>query len=430
MSHPVPGRPWAPLALAVVLALGVGSAGLFAQNAPAEASSGAPVLNTAAVADVGSGVLADAATGRIFWQKRPDEPWVPASLTKLVTSYLALERLETGEQNWDDFVPVGAATEAAALPRDSSLMFLEAGHRVRYGELLQGLAVASGNDAALTLATYLAGSEPAFTSLMNRRMAELGYDAFHFEDSHGYSPQNRITARQMALFSRQYLSRFPQALGLHSLTEMTYPLPANLPAGFRSRWGGIRQFNRNTLLGVYPGLDGLKTGFVEAAGYNLAATAQRGDFRLIAVVLGLPGANTRAGSEARNRAAAALLDWGFATFRPTALPQPALPSPRAWYTEADTLNLRPATSPVWPLSAAERDRVGVRVEAPAEVQGPWRAGQIWGRLVYALDQEPFFTVDLVAATDSQPAPWWKAAWQALSLWWRSLWGQAAPQTAP
>jgi D-alanyl-D-alanine carboxypeptidase (penicillin-binding protein 5/6) len=270
-------------------------------------------------------VLEDAASGKILFAYHPDLPLAPASLTKLVTLHLTYRQIAAGALGAGQLVAVPPEASWRSQEAGSSLMFLEPGQRVTVSELMQGLAVSSGNDAASALACAVAGNIPSFVELMNREMRRLGHNALRFVDPSGLSAANTVTARDFAAFCRDYIRLHPDSLAdLHARRSLTYPLPANLPAGptadppagagpAASAWPDpgappipIRQNNRNLLLWEYPGLDGLKTGYIEEAGYNIAATARRGDMRLIAVVLGVPAPDHARGGGRRRRRPAGL----------------------------------------------------------------------------------------------------------------------------
>ncbi|HTH12933.1 MAG TPA: serine hydrolase, partial [Spirochaetia bacterium] len=210
-----------------------------------------------------SAVLVDQLTGRILFQKQPDLPIPPASLTKLMTLHLTWKALASGRIHPEDPVPVTAATTGKAVPPGSSLMFLEPGQRVTVKELMLGLAVDSGNDAGMTLAQFLAGSQEAFVASMNAEAQELGLTRTVFFDAFGYDARNRTTAGDFSQFCRTYLTQHPQSVEfLHNVRELDYPLESNL-APQAKRLRTIHQTNRNTLLGAYPGADGLKTGYID-----------------------------------------------------------------------------------------------------------------------------------------------------------------------
>jgi D-alanyl-D-alanine carboxypeptidase (penicillin-binding protein 5/6) len=374
-----------------------------------------------------SAVLLDQLTGRILFQKQPDLAIPPASLTKLMTLHLAWKALAEGRVTPDTEVPITAATTGASVPPGSSLMFLEPGQKVSFRELMLGLAVDSGNDAGLTLAGYLGGSQPAFVVAMNLEAAALGLLGTVFYDSYGYDARNRTTAGDFAKFSRSYLAAHPQSVQvLHNVRQLAFPLAENRAPNDRRPARTIVQANRNTLLGAYPGADGLKTGFIEESGYNLAATALRGDQRLVVVILGVRGRTTEEGGRLRTAAAVRLLDFGFDLYplRPLTVPE-AVPV-RLWYSETPSLVPAPSGPTVYPLSSDEAALVQVRREGPSEVRGPLAAGQVLGRLVWSKEGRDFYTVNLVAPRAVGLAPWWSGLWDRIVLFFRGLTGVPAP----
>lgn len=235
-----------------------------------------------------SAIVMDVKTGRILHARNADAPVQPASITKILTLYLADEAIREGRVRPGDPVKISRR----AWRTGGSRMFIEAGSEIPLAELLKGVAVVSANDAAVAVAEYLAGSVPAFVERMNLKARELGMTQSVFRNPNGLPAKGQVTtARDMLILARAYLQRFPEALGLHSQQAFTY--------------GHITQPNRNTLLKSCPDVDGLKTGWVSAAGYHIVVTAKRDQTRLIAVVMGAKNPSSR------NREAQALLDEGF-----------------------------------------------------------------------------------------------------------------------
>jgi len=380
------------------------------------------------VPEAPSAVLLDQLTGRVLFQKQPDRPVSPASLTKLMTLHLAWKALAEGKIQPSDLVPVTPQTTGRAVPPGSSLMFLEPGQRVTVKELMLGLAVDSGNDAGMTLAQFLGGSQEGFVALMNAESRALGLDHTVFFDAYGYDARNLTTAGDFARFSRDYLAAHPQSvLVLHNVKELAFPLAENQAPGDHRRLRTILQENRNTLIGTYPGADGLKTGFIDESGYNLAATAMRNGQRLVAVILGVQGRDTAEGGRLRTAAGARLLDFGFATYPLRALPLPPMAPVRVWFSQPGSVAPVPAGPTVYPLAFDEEPGVGVRVEAPAEVEGPVAVGAVLGRLIWSRGGKDFHSVDLKAATPAPQAPWWVGLWDRIVLFFRGFTGTPAPK---
>ncbi|HYG57071.1 MAG TPA: D-alanyl-D-alanine carboxypeptidase family protein, partial [Symbiobacteriaceae bacterium] len=225
--------------------------------------------------DVKSAILLDYATGKVLFEKDADAATQPASLTKLMTLHLAYKRIAQGDMKPEDKVTVGTDAWAAKMP-GSSLMFLAPGQNVTVGEIMRGIAIPSGNDAAVALANHVAGSVSAFVDQMNKEAQSLGFKTMHFTDPSGLNPSNMVTAREYAQFARLYIQLHPQALKeLHSVVEFRYPLWENLSPEEKigknqGTYQPILQYNRNHLLGQMEGVDGLKTGFIDESGYNIA----------------------------------------------------------------------------------------------------------------------------------------------------------------
>lgn len=235
--------------------------------------------------------MMDFDTGAVLLAKDADSRMYPASMTKLMTAYLVFERLKNGTLSLDDAFPVSEK----AWHKQGSKMFVEVGTRVRIEDLLYGLIVQSGNDASIVLAEGIAGSEAAFARMMTEKARELGMAHTQFRNASGWPDEEHYTtARDMAILARILIRNFPEYYHFYSTREFTY--------------SGITQQNRNPLLGREIGADGLKTGYTDASGYGLTASAKRGDQRLILVVNGLDSAKERRLEAGR------LLDWGFRAF--------------------------------------------------------------------------------------------------------------------
>ena len=286
-------------------------------------------------------ILVDVASATILYAKQPDLVIPPASLTKVVAIDTALAAVARGELSLSErFVPPEPSWWTNQPPR-SSLMFLGPGQSVSLHDLLVGLAVPSGNDSAVAVAELVAGGVDGFADLMNARMRELGLiDPFFVEPS-GYSDRNTITARSFARFLLAHIERFPDALrDYYSQRTFTYPTADHVlrsgaapvaGAGSASATAAlgvapITQSNRNSLLWIDPSVDGFKTGYIDASGYNLAATASRTGRRLVAIVLGIDAPDAVTGTRIRTAEAAALLEYGFRAFESLSFGVPS-PSP-------------------------------------------------------------------------------------------------------
>ena len=241
-------------------------------------------------------ILVDFDSGTVLFEKAADDPFEPASLTKLMTVDLAFKELKEGRISLDDQFAVSEhAWRTGGAPAGGSAMYAEIHSNVPVRDLLRGVIVQSGNDAAIIMAEGIAGSEPAFAGLMNRRAAELGMKGSRFQNANGlHDPDQVVTARDLSILAREIISNYPEYYLIFSEPEFT--------------WNKIRQTNRNPLLDDNIGVDGMKTGFIKESGYNIVASALRNDQRLILVLGGLTSEDERE-AEAKK-----LLEWGFRNF--------------------------------------------------------------------------------------------------------------------
>ena len=240
---------------------------------------------------VSSWLLMDAKTGLTLAANNPDAPVEPASLTKLMTAFIVFREIERETISLDDIVVVSEK----AWRSEGSRMFIEVGDKVRIDDLLMGLVVQSGNDAAVALAEHVAGSEEGFADLMNQTASELGMDNSNFVNSAGMPhPDHYTTARDISQLSRAILIDQPEHYGRYKIREFT--------------WNGITQKNRNPLLGRDGSIDGIKTGHTRSAGYCLVGSAEKDGMRLIGSVMGASG------DRERGDAVYSLLRFGFAAY--------------------------------------------------------------------------------------------------------------------
>lgn len=236
-------------------------------------------------------ILIDAKSGQVLAEQNADDRLEPASLTKIMTAYLAFQELSAGRIHLDDMVTISPEASKA----EGSRMFAEIGTAIAVENLLKGMIIQSGNDASIALAEHMAGTENAFTFRMNEAASKLGMQNTHYENSMGLpNPNHFASARDMALLTRALINEFPEYYRWHSLKEFTY--------------NNIKQTNRNRLLWVDPTVDGVKTGHTDGAGYCLVASAVRNDMRLISVVMGTKSDSARASMNAE------LLNYGYRYF--------------------------------------------------------------------------------------------------------------------
>ncbi|MGJ3232389.1 MAG: D-alanyl-D-alanine carboxypeptidase family protein [Oceanicaulis sp.] len=232
-------------------------------------------------------VIMDFGSGDVLFSKNGDEPMPPASMSKLMTALMVFEALESGELSMETELPVSeTAWRRGGSASGSSTMFLEVGSRATVRDLLQGIIVQSGNDACIVVAEAIGGTEENFADMMTERAQELGLETANFENATGWpDPDHRISPLDLARLAAHIIEEYPGYYGIYEQEEFTY--------------NGIRQFNRNPLLGVFPGADGLKTGHTSESGYGLVASAEQDGERRIVVFNGLESSQARADTAER-----------------------------------------------------------------------------------------------------------------------------------
>ncbi|MDR1626139.1 MAG: D-alanyl-D-alanine carboxypeptidase [Spirochaetia bacterium] len=366
-------------------------------------------------------VLMDAKTGVILYQKNPSLPHPPASLAKIMTIHILLEKISAGELSLNQEIRPPEASWATNLPRDSSLMFLGPGQRLTLLDLLKGLAVSSGNDAAVAAAILSSGSVPAFTGLMNEEARKMGCGGLFFAEPSGYDARSSITALDFARFLRIYVSRHPQALAaLHSLREFTYPRQENMPEG--NGPNPITQTNRNSLLFSYPGADGIKTGYLDESGYNIALSAQRGAMRLILVLLGERGASPQAGIRARDGDSRRLLDFGFDNFTTQKFSSPAPQAVRVWKGEQEQIVPEAPAEILLTIPKGTENHLKGEISQTLYVTAPVKKGDILGTLRVSLEEKIIYEGKLTAASDVPRGSWWDVFTDSIIIFFRDLFG--------
>jgi serine-type D-Ala-D-Ala carboxypeptidase (penicillin-binding protein 5/6) len=246
-------------------------------------------------------ILIDAESGAVLYEKAPDQLFAPASLTKLMTVEVVFDQIALGNYKLDqEFTVSENAWRRGGAPSGGSTMYAAIHSRVKVRDLLKGAIIHSGNDACIALAEAIAGNEGDFARLMNDRARELGLKKSNFTNSNGLTDRNmRTTARELAKLSAHIIATYPEYYRWFGEREFT--------------WNKIRQFNRNPLLALGIGADGLKTGSTQEAGFNLVGSAVQNGLRLIVVIAGAKSERDRA-DEARK-----LLEWGFKSFEPRTL---------------------------------------------------------------------------------------------------------------
>lgn len=338
-------------------------------------------------------ILMDYHTGAVLVEKNADNTLNPASLTKLMTAYVAGQEVQTGNISLDDQVTISQRAWAKNFP-DSSKMFIEVGTQVSLSDLYRGLVVQSGNDASVAIAEHVAGSEDGFVSLMNSWANKLGLTNSSFSNPHGLdSDELYSTPRDIAKLSQAIIRDLPDIFPLYSEQSFTY--------------NGITQYNRNGLLRD-PSLhvDGMKTGYTSGAGYSLATSATNGEMRLISVVMGSNSTKSRE-SESKQ-----LLSYGFRFFEtvtPTKAGEP-LSSVKVWMGDKDDLEVGVNKDVFLTLSKSELSDLKAQIEIANEPEAPIHAGDKLGNVIYMAGEKEVARADLVALTDVDQGGVLKRLW--------------------
>ena len=373
-----------------------------------------PIIETAPEIVSRAAVLIDADTGVILFSKNPDDEIPPASLTKLMTMHLIMKEIEEGRASYDEIVPVTAESWAQNQPYRSSLMFLEPGQIVTIREILLGLAVVSGNDAAVAMALRLAPNMNQFADMMTTEARRMGLQVTRFVESSGISEDNMTTAAEFASFCRQYIKMHPHSLTeFHSVPSFAYPMADNVQERNRANPRTIVQENRITLIKVFPGVDGLKTGFINESGYNIALTARRDNTRFILVLLGAP--NSRDGAVIRDKDGISLLSWAFDNFKTVRLTVKKLEKARLWKGRADTVELTLARPIDFTSPINRANSLQFKTVIEKKLAAPLPAGSHAGYIVIFDEQGELSRTELVTAVDARKGNIFKRMWHSILL---------------
>lgn len=367
-----------------------------------------------------SAILYDFATGRILFEKNADLVIPPASMTKLVSLYLGWQYLEKVGSR-DEPVEITATGSSFSRPVGSSLMLLEEGQNVTFLEIMKGLAVSSGNDAAYALAEHISGTPESFVDSMNDLVRSLGYRTMFFEDPDGWSAENRVTAREYASFSRDYILTFPYALEeVHSNEYFSYPEPENLPAAGARITTARQKKNTNILLGEVEGVDGLKTGYIDESGFNFTATARRGITRYIAVVMGIKNVGYFEGIELRAREAADLLEYGFRNYKTIDPEAPDFNPVKLWEGKNDEVAVEMTGDPLFTLSVDEMTGFYREIDLPGELTAPLEIGETVGSVSYRTVDGLIESFPIVVAEQVEKGNIFKVLWHRTLKLYRNI----------
>jgi len=355
-------------------------------------------------------LLMDFETGQILAGENIDQRMEPASITKVMTSYVAAAEAKNGKISPDDLVTISErAWREGGAGTEGSFSGFELNSRVKLRDIEKGMSIQSGNDAAIAIAEHVAGSEEAFVSLMNSYARRIGMKNSNFTNAHGLTDANQYsTARDLALLGRALIRDFPETYAFNSLKEFTV--------------GTITQHNRNGLLWREgSGVDGIKTGHTSTAGYCLLASAKRGDQRFISIVMGIDSAKQSEGFRLRENGNLNLLEWGFRFFESHTLyaAKAKVATHKVWKGTVNEVSLG-LTAPL--IISVERGRYAQlkpAMDVPKTLIAPIKKGQVIGKLRVSLDGKVIAERPLVALNEVPEANFFKRLWHELLMWWES-----------
>jgi D-alanyl-D-alanine carboxypeptidase (penicillin-binding protein 5/6) len=350
--------------------------------------------------DAKSYILMDFNSGRVLAEQNADQSVEPASITKVMTVYIAFDEIQKGRRKLTDQVPISEKAWRQGIDSTESRMFIEVGKTVSFEDLLRGIVIQSGNDAAVAVAEFLGGTEQGFAEIMNHYAQQLGMKNTRYVDASGLPDPNHVTtARDIATLSRALIRDFPEQYKMFAEREFTFH--------------GIRQYNRNGLLGTDPSVDGIKTGHTNSAGYCLAASAKRDDMRLISVVMGTPSI------KAREAANAALLGYGYAFYETKKLKGrgETVLQPRV-YKSAEEMAAVGILQDIWvtvPRGEAANLKSTAHVQEP--LIAPLAANKAVGDLTIASSTgETVAKVPLYPLKAVPEGGWWTRMVDTIALW--------------
>ena len=349
-------------------------------------------------------VLMDAASGNVLAGENYDEQLEPASITKVMTSYVIAAEMAAGKVSRDDQVMMTEnAWRTGGAGTDGSYSGFEVNQSAPLLEMEKGMVVQSGNDAAIALAEHVAGSEQAFAALMNQYAQRIGMQKSHFVNATGLPGEGHITtARDLALLGRALIHDYPEAYSYNKIKEFTV--------------GDITQPNRNVLLWRDASVDGIKTGHTAAAGYCLMASAKRGDQRLISVVMGSTSESQRA------RDSQALLNWGFRFYETHEMYKPGaqVAQQKVWKGQENEVRLGLAEPLLVTVPRGRYEQLKPMMDVPATLVAPIEKGQAIGTVKVMLDDKVIAQRPLVAIDGIEQAGFFKRLWHELLMWWHSM----------
>jgi len=359
----------------------------------------APLIPAPPQIAASSYIMMDAESGAIIVEHNAHQKLPPASLTKMMTTYVLDHEIAEGNVAFDDQVPISVN----AWKTGGSKMFVREGTTVRLEDLMRGIIIQSGNDASVAIAEYLAGSEDAFASMMSQHAARLGMQNSNFINATGLPhPEHYSSAHDLAVLARAIIYHFPEQ----------YPMYAEKYFTFNK----IRQPNRNLLLWRDKSVDGLKTGHTEEAGFCLVASAVRNSMRLITVVMGTSS------EEARARETLKLLNYGFRYYETHQLYDAGqkLLDTKVWSGEQDHLALGIESPIILTIPKGQKNALEASVDVEQIIRGPVAAGDSFGELKITLNDTLLAAQPVIALDSVEEAGFFKRIWHEILLFFKSF----------
>ncbi|UAC47137.1 D-alanyl-D-alanine carboxypeptidase [Bacillus aquiflavi] len=362
-----------------------------------EKGSGAQLVENAT-----SAILIERDTGTVLYEKNSDEKLPPASMTKIMTMLLIMEAIDEGKLSMNEKI----RTSERAASMGGSQIFLEAGEEMTTEEMLQGIAIASGNDASVAMAERLAGSEEAFTEMMNKKAKELGLKNTFFQNSTGLpADKHYSSARDMAIMAKELLK-------YEEITKFTGTYESYLREDTDDKFWLV---NTNRLVRFYPGVDGLKTGFTKEAKYCLNATAERDGMRVIAVVFGSPT------SKDRNAQITKMLDYAFGLYKTHPMYKRNHPVGKVSVSKGKKKTVEAVTSePISLLTKKGEDIKNIEEEISVQghVNAPIKKTDKVGTITFKKDGKVLLESSLIAKEEIKKANWWELFKRSLGMFTR------------
>ncbi|MCG2839132.1 D-alanyl-D-alanine carboxypeptidase [Photobacterium sp. WH77] len=342
-------------------------------------------------------------SGQVIAGSNENKAHAPASLVKIMTSYVVGTELKAGHIHDDDKVVISENAWSQKFP-GSSVMFIKVGDEVSVDDLNHGVIISSGNDATVALAEHVAGHTSAFIEMMNRQAENLGMNNTYFANPHGLdNDQQATTAYDMALLTRAFIRDLPEMYELFKIKSFTF--------------NNIKQGNRNPLLwDTSLNADGVKTGYTKESGYSLVSSASQGDFRLIAVVLGTENVNARRNESKK------LLTWGFRFYQDLKpdFDNNTLKKAKVWYGSPSNVQVEVGDGGVLTVPRRQRKSLEHKVFYNSNLEAPVTKGQQVGKVEWYLDKHLLTVQPILAAETSEKAPWYKSmidtVWRPIGRW--------------